>query len=95
MSAYRGRVGQRAVEALTWRRRHRVVIGAPTLGESLGVHRLVLGALRDSVCYLHNVSVEDAHRHVTREGSGGFRRSGSPGLLGVLGDVSQSVVGVL
>ena len=45
-SAYRGRVGQRAVEALTWRRRHHdvivtslVVIGAPTLGESSGVRR--------------------------------------------------------
>ena len=65
--AYQGRVGQRAVEALTWRRRHHdvivtslVVIGAPTLGESSGVHRLVLGALRDSVHYPHSVSVEDA-----------------------------------
>ena len=39
-----------------------VVIGAPTLGESLGVHRSVLMVLWDSVRYLHNVSVEDA-RH--------------------------------
>jgi hypothetical protein len=70
-----------------------VVIGAPTLGESSGVRRSVLGALRDSVRYLHSVSVEDAHRYMTREGSGGFRCSGGPGLLGVLGDVSQSVVG--
>ena len=48
-SAYRSRVGQRAVEALTWRRRHHdiivtssvvsVVIGAPTLGGSSGVRR--------------------------------------------------------
>ena len=68
-SAYRGRVGQRAVEALTWRRRHHdvivtswVVIGAPTLGDSSGVCWSVLGALQDSVRYPHNVSVEDARR---------------------------------
>ena len=85
MSAYRGRVGQRAVKALTWRHHHRVIIGAPTFGESSGVRQSVLGALRGSVHYPHNVSVEDMHHHVTREGSSGFRCSRGPGLLRVLG----------
>ena len=39
-----------------------VIIGALTLRESLGVRRSVLRALRDSVRYPHNVSVEDT-RH--------------------------------
>ena len=77
MSAYRGHVGQRAVEALMWCHCHHdiivtssvisVVIGAPTLGESSGVCQSVLRALRDSVRYPHNVSVEDArHNRDTR-----------------------------
>ena len=39
MSAYQGRVGQRAVEALTWCRHHRVIIGRNRGTDPQGIFR--------------------------------------------------------
>jgi hypothetical protein len=49
--AYQGRVGQRAVEALTWRCRHCVVIGHRPSGNLRGF--VGLEAKWDLVCYRH------------------------------------------
>ena len=94
MSVYRGRVGQRAVEALTWR--HRDVIGR--IGRNRGTDpRGIFGgssvfvprALRGSVRYPHSVP-QRSTRHKRAQGSvQGFRCSGGPGLVGGLGDVGH------
>ena len=98
-SAYRDRVGQRAVEALTWRRRHHdvivtssvvsVVIGAPDHRGFFGGSSVVpwsamgFGPLSAQRIYGGRAS------SMTREGSGGSRCSGGPGLIGGIGDVGH------
>ena len=100
MSAYRGRVGQGAVEALTWRCRHHDVIVTLSviIGRSRGTDpRGIVGG--SSVTCLERYGVRSAIRTIVPQRSTrpkraqgsvqGFRCSGGPGLIGGLGDVGH------